>query len=794
MADVKTLQTRIALKYDTYANWTDDTVEGKGANLVLLKGEIGICEIASASQGAQTAPTVLFKVGNGEKKFSELKWASALAADVYGWAKASDVILEGKSIKFVGAKNEDGSDKVVTIPYMTETEVKAITDPLASRISTLESKFDGDNSVQNQIDALDDRLDTAEGNITTLGNTKLDKSTYETYINGKSMSDADLKKYAEDEADAAEAAAKKHADDELAKAVQTLNAKDAELEGADEAIKGRLDVIEGEGTGSIKKAAADAVATAAADATSKANAAETAAKGHADSVAATAKSEAITAANGYTDTEVAKIDSKITQHAADENNPHKVTKAQVGLGNVDNKSVAEIKTEFTGAVADGNDKFVTGDAVYDAIEAAKTAAATTAQGKVDALANGAVADNTTEIGKHATRIANLEAEFDENGRVTELEATTADHEDRLDTIETFFAAADADGEDGGLYDALDTLKEIQKYITDEGSAADQMVLDIAANADAIEELDGEFTEFAATVDADITALEGRADALEAKTAGFTGTISARVEEVAGIAQQGVNDAKAASNKVDTKAAEIKTAYEAYADQAEVDAVATAKSYTDGKVATLEAADSALTAEDERLAGLIATNVENITKAQSQADKGVEDAGKAQAAAEKAQGEVDALEGVVSTLRGEYDVTKKLATDNAAAISALDTRVGTAESDIDALEAIVKTGDDSNANLRTAITDLQSIVKTGADANATLRSDLTTVSNNLTTLAGIVNNETTGLAATKVIADRADAKSIDNANRIKAIENDYLKGADNYIFYCGSSSVNTYEEN
>ena len=61
---------------------------------------------------------------------------------------------------------------------------------------------------------------------------------------------------------------------------------------------------------------------------------------------------------------------------------------------------------------------------------------------------------------------------------------------RLDKIETFIGAADADGKDGGLYDALDTLAEIQKYITDEGAAADQMVKDIAQNAtdiDALEE-------------------------------------------------------------------------------------------------------------------------------------------------------------------------------------------------------------------------------------------------------------------------------------------------------------------
>ena len=43
--------------------------------------------------------------------------------------------------------------------------------------------------------------------------------------------------------------------------------------------------------------------------------------------------------------------------------------SDVGLGNVDNKSEATIKSDFTGAVADENTGFPTGDAVYDAITA-----------------------------------------------------------------------------------------------------------------------------------------------------------------------------------------------------------------------------------------------------------------------------------------------------------------------------------------------------------------------------------------------------------------------------------------
>ena len=80
MATTKTLNTRIQLKYDSYAEW-------KRINPTLLQGEIAIATIEAADNQAQNPPTVLFKVGPGE--FNSLKWASALAADVHDWAKLS---------------------------------------------------------------------------------------------------------------------------------------------------------------------------------------------------------------------------------------------------------------------------------------------------------------------------------------------------------------------------------------------------------------------------------------------------------------------------------------------------------------------------------------------------------------------------------------------------------------------------------------------------------------------------------------------------------------------------------
>jgi hypothetical protein len=67
---------------------------------------------------------VLFKVGNGKDYFKDLNWASALASDVYDWAKASDVKFENNHLLFVGKANEtikdvDLSALSIDIPDLT---------------------------------------------------------------------------------------------------------------------------------------------------------------------------------------------------------------------------------------------------------------------------------------------------------------------------------------------------------------------------------------------------------------------------------------------------------------------------------------------------------------------------------------------------------------------------------------------------------------------------------------------------------------------------------------------------
>lgn len=611
---IKELQTRIALKYDSYENWADTSKEGLGANLVLLKGELGICEVKATNSDIKDGstgflPTVLFKVGDGESKFSALPWASAKAADVYSWAKASNVERQGKKLVFIGGK-ADGSNLEVEFDYVTLTEVKAITDPLATRVLALEAALDLDNG--------------AEGSISS----------------------------------------------------QISN------------INEQLEDITGEG-GAIATAKQAAIDAAAADATTKADAAEAnaIAKANELNTAMDTRVDTLEGDNTKNKADIEQLGKDITKEAED--------RAKAVKDEEDARKAADLEiTNKIGAVE---------GTVAEAIAAAQNAAAQDAAAKVKALEDGQVATNKADVAQNKADIEQLEKDLaaEANAREDEDKAIDA----RLDKVEAFFEGAY--GEDGkSLNEALDTLVEIQTMLDGDGEAAGNLIGRVADAEKDIDDLEKEFADGGRVTkaEADLRAVEGEVDTLQSITKGYTaeGSIAAAIKD-----------------------------------------------------------------------------------AQDQADLGVANAATAQAAAEAADGkavqaqkEVDALEEVVAGVR-------TTAEDAQSRVAAVEPLVEQAGKDIDALEAEVFTGDDSNANLRSAITNLQTLTGDAAKGNEALHTELTRV-------AGLVDNTTTGLAATKVIADRADAKSVDNANRIKAIEDDYLKKADVYVFNCGSSTTVTHE--
>lgn len=125
MAEMKYLNTRVQMKYDSFENWS------KAENQKdLLAGEIAIAylgptQTTTATPDNGTHP-VLFKVGPG--KFNDLPWASALAADVYGWAKQSENDFVSK---FLTLKMSDGTTMEAKLGavFATDAELaKAIED------------------------------------------------------------------------------------------------------------------------------------------------------------------------------------------------------------------------------------------------------------------------------------------------------------------------------------------------------------------------------------------------------------------------------------------------------------------------------------------------------------------------------------------------------------------------------------------------------------------------------------------------------------------------------------------
>lgn len=132
----KTIKTRIALKAKTLNEWN----EAANADYVPLRGEICLCEIPSGSEAATNPPTVLFKVGDGEKPFKNLNWASALAADVYEWAKGKNKPTYTAAEVGLGSVKNAGMDAEVTADsenYISSGAVKTYVDGAISDIPTV---------------------------------------------------------------------------------------------------------------------------------------------------------------------------------------------------------------------------------------------------------------------------------------------------------------------------------------------------------------------------------------------------------------------------------------------------------------------------------------------------------------------------------------------------------------------------------------------------------------------------------------------------------------------------------
>lgn len=164
----KLLQTRIQLKYDTYANWMTN-------NPILKAGEVAIATIPTNESNnigtivKDNLPNVVIKVGDGTSDYQHLKFVSGLAADVYGWAKEKDKPVYAASEitglstyidEVIGDHNEiQDTDTQYTLVPGTGTYVYK-----------LMSRGKGETAYSNQVaiidlSNIDTRLDTLEAAV-----------------------------------------------------------------------------------------------------------------------------------------------------------------------------------------------------------------------------------------------------------------------------------------------------------------------------------------------------------------------------------------------------------------------------------------------------------------------------------------------------------------------------------------------------------------------------------------------------------------------------------------------------
>ena len=192
-------------------------------------------------------------------------------------------------------------------------------------------------------------------------------------------------------------------------------------------------------------------------------------------------------------------------------------------------------------------------------------------GRIDALETKVGSDKDTaaadgslyaRVAKNAADIDAIEADYLKSTDRTALENAIKGQKDRIDA---FMANADVSDK------AIDTLKEIQAYITSDGTAAAQMTKDIAANKTAIDAINNKTTGILAQAKADAAAKD------EALHTTITGEIAT--------AKQGAIEA--AASAADTK-------------------VGAAKTELQGKI-NKKADQTALEAEVERAQGAEAAN-------------------------------------------------------------------------------------------------------------------------------------------------------------------------------------------
>lgn len=433
-----------------------------------------------------------------------------------------------------------------------------------------------------------------------------------------------------------------------------------------------------------------------------------------------------------------------------------------GLTHYDEKIKAVIDSKDATTLKSAKDYADSLAGNYDAVGTAET--------KVQELANGQVKTNTAAItklngdakteGSVAKAVADAQA-----GLETKISAADSKAAVAQTAADNAKKAADAvDAKVGVVPEGSTVIAEIQKI---KDSAYDDTAVRglIKTNAD------------------NITALTGRADAVEGKVTTLVGDDAGKsartianeeltkqlvpenakesldtLQEIAAWIQKHPDDASAMNAAIDalkTKVGDIPegataTTVVAYIKELVDAEKVRATGVESGLDTRVKAVEAKLGDGDGSVAKQIEAAVKVETDARIAADSALD--GKittAQGAADKAQGDVDALKDVVASKAAASDVT------------ALTTRVTTAEKDIDDLQAAIA----ADGKVTAAIADAK---KAGTDAQATADKNKT----DLAALTTTVGSHTTTLSSQ---GDRISALETNVGDGFVAITNEEIDG-------------------
>lgn len=364
----KTLKTRISHKIDTLENWEASTIG-------LKKGELAIATTAAKAGNGLTEPVAMIKIGeDGVKTFNDLHWNFyAKASDVYSWAKTKEKpTYTANEISgladYIGGQIQDTNtvyrivkDVSATDKTVYKLQSKASAEPDTNFADIKDSTFeiytaDGINGlIDTKITALD-LAGTYEPKGEGAKQAKTVQDALNTYKTDNDKAVAAVK------ATADAAAVKTDVDTELAKKQDSLvfgTAYDAETNKA--ATIADITSATAGLTGAMHfKGSVESDPTAAAFDKKNYKSGDVVLFGKKEYVFDGKNFAELGDEGSY----VLKT-TTVNGHALSEN--IEISKGDIGLGNVDNKSEATIKTDFTGEIADKNDGFVKGGDVHTAL-------------------------------------------------------------------------------------------------------------------------------------------------------------------------------------------------------------------------------------------------------------------------------------------------------------------------------------------------------------------------------------------------------------------------------------------